>query len=125
MVTEDIDNFWQAFDLIKKESDSLLQVQLIDSLYIQKGSIGLEKIMDVREYSAGEYVSFINNYPNFFESIRSNTLRSKLLFLTPFKTSLAKMAGHPINYTYTLDHKPYTLILIPLFRYNVYQSPKP
>ena len=69
MVTEDIDNFWQAFDLIKKESDSLLQVQLIDSLYIQKGSIGLEKIMDVREYSAGEYVSFINNYPNFLNQL--------------------------------------------------------
>ncbi|MCH2225967.1 MAG: hypothetical protein MK066_14460 [Crocinitomicaceae bacterium] len=79
VVTQDIDNFWESYELAKKESDSLLQIQLIDSLYIQKGSIGLKKMMEVRNYTASEYVNLINNYPNFFESIRANTLKSKFL----------------------------------------------
>jgi hypothetical protein len=79
VVTSDIDNFWKAYDLIVKETDTLKQIRLIDSLYIQKGTIGLEKIMEARRYSAGEYVEMINSYPNFFSSIRSNTLKSKKL----------------------------------------------
>lgn len=79
VITSDIDNFWKAYDLIVEETDSLKQIQLIDSLYIQKGTVGLEKIMEVRSYSAEEYVELINNYPNFFGSIRPNTLKSKQL----------------------------------------------
>jgi len=77
--TTDIDNFWIAYDLIVQESDSLKQIQLIDSLYIQKGSIGLEKIIEARNYTASEYVELVNSYPKFFKSIRSNTLKSKVL----------------------------------------------
>jgi len=79
VITTDIDNFWTAYDLIVKEPDSLKQIQLIDSLYIQKGSVGLEKIMEVRGYSADEYVQMINSYPNFLSSLRPNTLKSKQL----------------------------------------------
>ncbi len=79
VITSDIDNFWTAYDLIVKETDTLKQIQLIDSLCIQKGSVGLKKIMEVRGYSAAEYIQMINNYPNFLSSIRPNTLRSKSL----------------------------------------------
>ena len=79
VITSDIDNFWTAYDLIVKERDSIKQIQLIDSLYIQKGTIGLEKIMEARGYTAEEYVELINSYPNFFSSIRPNTLKSKQL----------------------------------------------
>ncbi|VXD10543.1 hypothetical protein MARINOS108_10097 [Marinoscillum sp. 108] len=43
VMTSDIDHFWTAYDLIIKEPDSLKRIQLIDSLYIQQGSIGLKK----------------------------------------------------------------------------------
>lgn len=79
VITTDIDNFWIAYDFIRQEGDSLKQIQFIDSLYIRKGTIGLEKIMEVRNYTASEYVTLINKYPKFFESIRSNTLESKQL----------------------------------------------
>ena len=79
VITKDIDNFWKAYDLITQEPDSLIQTRLIDSLYIRKGSIGLEKIMEARNYTASEYVELINSYPKFFESIRANTLKSKTL----------------------------------------------
>lgn len=79
VITTDIDNFWTAYDLIREETDSARQIRLIDSLYIQKGSVGLGKIMEVRNYSASEYVELINKYPGFFASIRTNTLKSKTL----------------------------------------------
>ncbi|WP_166962227.1 hypothetical protein [Yeosuana marina] len=77
VITSDIDNFWEAYDLIIKENDSLKQISLIDSLYIKKGSIGLQKIMEVQEYTNTEYVKMINNYPKFLSSLKSNTLKSK------------------------------------------------
>ncbi|VXD10549.1 hypothetical protein [Marinoscillum sp. 108] len=79
VMTSDIDHFWTAYDLIIKESDSLKRIQLIDSLYIQQGSIGLKKIMEVREYSAEEYIQMITSYPNFLSSLRQNTLKSNEL----------------------------------------------
>jgi hypothetical protein len=79
VITTDIDNFWMAYDLIVKESDSLKQIQLIDSLYLKKGTIGLDKIREVREYTAQEYVQMINQYPRYFASLRANTLKANQL----------------------------------------------
>ncbi len=79
VVTQDIDNFWEAYELVREESDSLAQIQLIDSLYIKRGTIGLEKMIEVRDYTASEYAYLINKYPKFFGSIRANTLKSKSL----------------------------------------------
>lgn len=79
VVTTDIDNFWTAYDLIIQEPDSLKQIQLIDSLYIERGTVGLKRIMEVRVYSAEEYVRMINNYPRFFSSLRANTLKANQL----------------------------------------------
>lgn len=79
VITSDIDNFWKAYDLIVVERDSLNQISLIDSLYIKKGSIGLHKIMEARNYTAGEYVELINRYPKYFRSIRLNTMKSKTM----------------------------------------------
>ncbi|MEZ4919570.1 MAG: hypothetical protein R2792_10760, partial [Saprospiraceae bacterium] len=77
VVTTDIVNFWEAYDLIQNESDSIKKVQILDSLYIQRGTVGLKKIMEVRNYTVGEYVHLINTYPKFFESIRPNTFKSR------------------------------------------------
>lgn len=76
VTTTDIDNFWKAYDQVIQESDSLRQTELIDSLYIQKGSVGLNTMMEVRNYSAQEYVTLINHYPKYWASLRSNTLKA-------------------------------------------------
>lgn len=73
VVTTDIDNFWTAYDLVVQEPDSAKQVKLIDSLYISRGTVGLKKIMELRDYTAAEYVDLINRYPKFFSSLRANT----------------------------------------------------
>lgn len=77
VITSDIDLFWEAYDQIVLEKDTLRQVALIDSLYIQKGTIGLKKIIEARNYTAKEYVDLINKRPKYWLSIRKNTFESK------------------------------------------------
>lgn len=79
VVTTDIENFWRAYDITIQESDSLRQIELFDSLYIHKGSVGLHTIMEVRNYSAQEYVALINSYPKFWASLRGNTTKAQQL----------------------------------------------
>jgi hypothetical protein len=76
IITEDIDHFWTAFDKIIAAKDSIQQYIYINS-YIENGSLGLKKIMIARRYSPKSYIDAINNYPQFWHSIRQNTLKSK------------------------------------------------
>ena len=47
-VTSDIDNFWRAFDLAKKETELEKKVKIFQREYIDKGSIGLKGFMPYR-----------------------------------------------------------------------------
>ncbi|MGV3697382.1 DUF2268 domain-containing putative Zn-dependent protease [Flavobacterium sp.] len=76
IITTDIVNFWEAYDKIKNEKDTVKQVETFKKLYISKGTPGLGGIMRARRYSAEEYVFAINHYPKFWQSIRANTLKS-------------------------------------------------
>ena len=73
VVTTDITNFWEAYDQITATQDSVLQLKYLDSLYLQKGTVGLAGIMQARNYTPREYINAINNYPYFWKSIRKNT----------------------------------------------------
>ena len=75
--TQDIDNFWIAYDSIRSSRDSLQQIQFINSLYIDKGTEGLKAFMALRDYTAEKWVSLINRSPKFWNSIRPNTLTVK------------------------------------------------
>lgn len=73
--TVDIDNFWKAYDTVIVESNSKKQIELMQELYIEKGTGGLKAFMEVRNYGATDLVESINKYPRFWESIRLNTLK--------------------------------------------------
>ncbi len=75
--SSDIDNFWIAYDKIRGTEDSTLQMHYINELFILRGSVGLKNIMNARNYSAQEYVHAINTYPEYWNSIRANTLLTK------------------------------------------------
>ena len=75
--TQDIDNFWIAYDSIKSTSDSLKQIHFIQTLYVDKGTPGLKAFMEARDYSPELFVQLINKYPRFWTSIRPNTLTVK------------------------------------------------
>jgi len=76
IITTDIDNFWEAYDSMVNTNDSIVQYQYLDSLYIQKGTLGLKGIMQARNYTPQEYIHAINSYPKFWSSIRENTLKT-------------------------------------------------
>ncbi|UZO80391.1 hypothetical protein NBT05_15720 [Aquimarina sp. ERC-38] len=76
IVTTDINNFWEAYDKITSTQDSTLQYQYLDSLYFKKGTEGLKAIRQVRNYTLQDYLRTINNYPEFWTSIRENTLKA-------------------------------------------------
>jgi hypothetical protein len=76
IVTADIKNFWQAYDKIKLTKDSAQQLDLINRLYINKGTPGLVALMQARNYTPQQYISAINHYPTFWSNIRKNTLKA-------------------------------------------------
>lgn len=71
----DIANFWNAYDQIVQSRDTLTQKNYLKSLYLAKGSEGLKDLIDVRRYSEDEFLNAIKSYPEFWKSIRANTLR--------------------------------------------------
>jgi hypothetical protein len=76
VVTSDIANFWDAYDKITSTKDSVLQYKYLDSLYFQKGTVGLKGIRQARNYTPEDYINAINNYPKFWKSIRENTFQA-------------------------------------------------
>ena len=74
---DDIDHFWNAYDKIVSTNDTVLQLKYINELFIDKGSEGLKYIMLKKNYTDQEYVKAINNYPEFWRSVRANTLLAK------------------------------------------------
>lgn len=76
IITTDVDHFWTAYEQISATNDSTRQTQLINTLYISKGTPGLKALMQVRNYTAQSFVNAINRYPNYWKSIKANTLKA-------------------------------------------------
>jgi hypothetical protein len=79
-VSSDIDSFWLAYDKIVTTTDSIKQYNLLKEFYINKGTPGLKSLIEVRSYSDKEFIDAIKNYPQFWNSIRNNTLNVKSLY---------------------------------------------
>ncbi len=75
--TSDIDNFWVAYDSIRKTGDHSKQLAIINELYIDKGTKGLHAFMKSRNFTDSLYVELINDFPLFWNSVRKNTLSIK------------------------------------------------
>ena len=75
--TSDIYNYWEAYDSITKTHDFTKRLSLINRLYINKGTKGLKAFMKARRYRDTLYVKHIEAYPEFWGSIRANTLSVK------------------------------------------------
>jgi hypothetical protein len=72
--TSDINHFWTAFDSVQPIKEKNRQIEIMQSLYIDKGTAGLKEFMQLRNFDAGKLVDAINKYPLFWKSIRKNTL---------------------------------------------------
>lgn len=74
IITSDLDHFWQAYDKITSTQDSTLQYEYLQKLYFEKASLGLKKIIKEKRYTPQQFINVINSYPEFWKSIKSNTL---------------------------------------------------
>lgn len=79
VVSSDIDHFWEAYDKIQETSDSLKQREILQTLFLDKGTPGLEAIMQARRYTLDSYLDAIHAYPKFWESVRANMAKAKTL----------------------------------------------
>ena len=68
--TSDIDNFWIAFDSIQTIKEKNTQVEVMQSMYIDKATFGLKMFMDLRKFDAAKLVETINKYPKFYQVCR-------------------------------------------------------
>lgn len=72
IIDSDIALFWTTFDALEKLETVAEKEAYFEEAYISKGSIGLEKMMQARRYTAQKYIRAIENYPEFWASIRDN-----------------------------------------------------
>ena len=79
IITSDIDNFWNAYDKINATKDTIQQIKLLKTLFLDKASEGQKNMIQARNYSEKEYLNTINNFPKFWTSIRENTLKAKTI----------------------------------------------
>lgn len=79
-VSTDIDNFWVVYEKIKSTNDSAKQYQYLQEFYIDKGTKGLKSLIDVRNYTQKEFIDAIAKYPQFWSSLKKNTLNIKELY---------------------------------------------
>jgi len=49
--SEDIENFWEAYDKITSTKDTLLQQKYLNELYLDRGTEGLKSLVFVRSYT--------------------------------------------------------------------------
>ncbi len=79
VITSDIDNFWLAYDKISTTKDSATQYNYLNTLFLEKGTLGLKAMMQARRYTPKSYLNAINKHPLFWASIRVNTQKAKTL----------------------------------------------
>ena len=89
VITSDIDNFWKAYEKITSTQDSILQIKYLNEFYLNKGTPGLNAIRKARNYTDQDYLSAIHNYPKFWASVKSNTLKAKTI-ATELELGIAK-----------------------------------
>lgn len=73
IISEDITHFWEAYDAIQTTSDTLQQMQYLQNLFLEKATLGQQRMMEARNYTPQEYLVSIRERPLFWNSIRANT----------------------------------------------------
>ncbi len=73
IISTDITNFWKAYDLIQTTNDSIEQLEILQKEFIAPASLGQQRMIAARRYSAEEYLNSIRNHPKFWNSLRPNT----------------------------------------------------
>jgi hypothetical protein len=72
--TSDVENFWDAFSKLPTADNYQDSIKLIEEIYLNNKSQGLEEFLKVRpRFTAKAYIESINKFPLFWTSIRKRT----------------------------------------------------
>jgi hypothetical protein len=75
--TLDVDHFWEAFDKLAKCANHADSINIIQTVYLDRGTDGLRDFIQIRDFSAERFVSTIHKFPRFYASVRQNTFEVK------------------------------------------------
>ncbi len=75
--TQDVANFWQAYDSLRATPDTARQRRLVQRLYLDRATPGLRDFAQSQELRARSYVQVVDRYPRFWASVRPATLAVK------------------------------------------------
>ncbi|MBI6120256.1 gliding motility protein GldB-related protein [Salegentibacter maritimus] len=72
IVTSDIHNFWQAYNLVRE--DSLNAKNIYKKYYFEKASDGMQDYMGAKVSSIDYFVKHVESHPRLYKTIKENTL---------------------------------------------------
>jgi uncharacterized protein YjaZ len=104
VVTTDITNFWIVFDSIKKVTHPKDKIKLVQKMYIDNGTIGLQTVMKHFKYTSKSWVEYIDKNGEALERIRPYTLtafsQQEILNkkLTSFKNAYPNLSNSSIYF---------------------------
>lgn len=108
--SQDIENFWYAYDQVQNTDDSATQIKLFQSLFIDHASEGQKAMMDLRRYTVDQYVSAIRKYPKYWASIRTKMMKAES-FKEDIKAGVIKL-----NEIYPLKNNGNVYFTVGVFR---------
>lgn len=114
IVHSDVDNFWIAYDSIQKTTDTIKKQEFLKKYFLDKASLGQKKMFELRNYSPEEYLDVIEKYPNFWSSLRKNTLNFEshdsevLKGISKLKAAYPEMKSSSVYYTMGAFRSPGT-----------------
>lgn len=71
--TKDVVNFWDAYDRLHKTNSQEMQLDIINTVYLNAGSDGLKKLCQIMNYTDSAFVQSMLSYPKFWNSLRVKT----------------------------------------------------
>lgn len=74
--SQDVLHFWEAFDEIQRVETFAEKRDLINKLYIDRASEGLQAYMKLRNVNDSLYVALIEGLPQFWASVRPKTMEA-------------------------------------------------
>ena len=83
-------NFWVAYDKIITTTDTIQQYKILQEDYLGKASAGLNHLIENKRYTKAEFLTAIVNYPEFWKSIRANSLKTNVVE-TEIETEIQKL----------------------------------
>ncbi|SDI16897.1 gliding motility protein GldB-related protein [Chryseobacterium jejuense] len=75
VTNSDVANFWNAYDKVQQTKDSVKQIEIINSEYLQKASPALKALITMDKMSASDYIKSIQRIPKRWNKVRSTTLQ--------------------------------------------------